>query len=53
MLQLKKLIISNNAPIFKDAYWMKPVEGGYSLFTYKDGKWEPFYIINPVEETEN
>ena len=41
-----KIIFSKLQPNHIDAIWAKPVPGGFGLYIYFDGKWQPQRVMN-------
>lgn len=49
MKYYNKIIMSNGAPGVKDALWMKPVTGGFTLYCLDGGKWLPIKLMDDNE----
>ena len=45
---MKKLttILSNTAPNVRDALWLKPVSGGFTLYALFNGCWQPLKLVD-------
>lgn len=39
-------IISSEAPNFRNALWIKPTEGGFSLYCSVNGGWQPLKLVD-------
>ena len=44
-MKILNAVISNDAPNKKDVVWIRPVEGGFTLYTAFDGKWQALKVM--------
>lgn len=44
-MKLLKVALSNEAPCVKDVLWLKPVNGGFTLYA-SDGGWKPVKLMD-------
>lgn len=48
-MKIYKLVMGNKAPGMKDALWLKPVPGGFTLHCLDGGKWLPIKLMDDNE----
>lgn len=41
-----KILLSSTQPGHTDTAWAKPVRGGFALYLYFNGQWQPTVIMN-------
>lgn len=47
-----KIVYSKEAPNVRNVVWMKPVDGGFTMYIY-DGAWKPLKLVNDAETKYN
>ena len=45
-MKLLKVALSNDAPSVRDALWLKPVSGGFTLYALFNSKWNPLKMVD-------
>ena len=48
MLRLN-VIISREAPSVRNSLWLKPVDGGFTLYALFNGKWQTMKLVDDAE----
>lgn len=45
-MKFYRIALSTGAPAVKDAMWLKPVEGGFTLYVMEGGSWLPLKLVD-------
>ena len=48
-IRIRDILVTELQPEAQNVLWLKPVEGGFTLYMHRNGEWKPFRIINTMD----